>query len=108
MSYKTTHSLQAEHDLNNIVKYITCNLKNQKAASDFLDCYVEGLELLERFPFAYKLTGIKIRGYEVRIKKVESYNMFFSVDIDTKEITVLRILYARQDWDRILQFEYTY
>lgn len=26
MSYKTTHSLQAEHDLNNIVKYITYNL----------------------------------------------------------------------------------
>lgn len=50
----------------------------------------------------YKATGFRYRGYDIHIKSYDSYLLFFTVDKEQSEVTILRILQDRQDWEYIL------
>lgn len=98
--YKIRETQEAMRDVTNLALYIIEEFGNQKAAMDFLDRYDEKIQGLRTFPFGYRGIGFEYRGYEIRMKPYDTYNIFFVVDHE--EIIVLRVLKDREDWQAIL------
>lgn len=68
MAYDVSEAIE---DVTRIAEYLHEILKNKKVVLDFLDHYNEEIKRLESFPFGY-------RGYEIRSKPFNTYNVFFS------------------------------
>lgn len=106
--YNLIQTIEARNDLDNLVFYMIYSLMNGQAASHFLAQYKKQIQNLTIFPFGYRGIGITYRGYEIRIKPFLTYNIFFVVDRQTHQITVLRVLKDRQNWKNILLNEDRY
>ena len=50
----------------------------------------------------YRGIGFEYRGYEIRLKSFDTYNVFFTINLTNEEIVILRVLKNRQDWKAIL------
>ena len=68
----------------------------------FLDKYDTEVQRLKNFPFGYRGVSFEYRGYEIRIKSFDTYNVFFTVDIEDHCVYILRVLKDRQDWKAIM------
>lgn len=106
--YNLIQTKEARNDLDNFVAYMIFSLKNVQAANHFLDLYEKHKQSLASFPFGYRGIGFKYQGYEIRIKPFSSYNIFFVVDKEKNQITILRVLKDRQNWKNILHNEERY
>ena len=100
--YRIRETKDTKQDLKNLAFYMIYSLKNEQAASNFLDQYEKKVQNLATFPFGYRGTGFKYQGYEIRMKPFLTYNIFFVVDEKTNQITILRVLKDRQNWKHIL------
>lgn len=100
--YKVRETSEAIADVSNLAIYQIEEFKNAKAAIDFLDTYDKKIRSLETFPFGYRGISFTYRGYEIRMKPYDSYNIFFTVDIKAREIIIIRVLKQLQDWKQIL------
>ncbi len=107
MAYKLRETREAIDDVARTAEYLAKTLKNPKAALNFLNKYDKEIQRLETFPFGYKGIGFEYRGYEIRLKPFDTYNIFFVVDEEEKEISVLKVLKNRQDWKTILGEEFS-
>ena len=83
-------------------------LKNPEATERFLRLYNKEIQKLENFPFGYRGVSFEYRGYEIRLKIFDTYNVFFIVDTADREIVVLRVLKDRQNWKVIMGQETEY
>lgn len=108
MHYKVVVTQEALEDISDLAKYIIDTFKNQKAANDFLDVYNRQVEVLRTFPIGYRGISIEYRGYEIRLKPFDTYNMFFVVDDRMRQIVILRLLKNLQDWKQILRMKTEY
>lgn len=108
MHYKVVVTQEALEDISDLAKYIIDTFKNQKAANDFLDAYNRQVEVLRTFPIGYRGISIEYRGYEIRLKPFDTYNMFFVVDDRMRQIVILRLLKNLQDWKQILRMKTEY
>lgn len=108
MHYKVVVTQEALEDVSNLAKYMIDTFKNQKAADDFLDAYDKQVEVLGTFPIGYRGISIEYRGYEIRLKPFDTYNMFFVVDDEMGQIVILRLLKNLQNWKQILRMEVEY
>jgi len=102
MKYKVIQTSEAENDIFQLADYMVSTLKNHKAANDFLDRYFRKAQSLETFPFGYRGISFEYRGYEIRLKPYDTYNIFFIVNTDEMTVTILRVLNDRQDWKTLL------
>lgn len=100
--YRIKETQEALQDVTHLAFYMMQKLKNQSAALNFLDEYDQKIRNLETFPFGYRGVSFEYRGYEIRLMPYRSYNIFFIVDIERKEILILRVLKDLQDWQSIL------
>ena len=108
MQYNVIQTVEAADDVVNFAIYMIKELKNHKAAIDFLSRYDEEVKKLGFFPTGYRGIGLEYRGYEIRIKPFGTYNIFFTVDYAEQEVIVLRVLKDRQNWNEILKLQVTY
>lgn len=108
MHYKVVVTQEALEDVSNLAIYMIDTFKNQKAADDFLDAYDKQVEVLGTFPIGYRGISIEYRGYEIRLKPFDTYNMFFIVDDKLGQIVILCLLKNLQDWKQILRMETEY
>ncbi len=108
MQYNVIETIEAVDDVINFAAYMIRELKNQKAADDFLDRYDNEAKKLGFFPTGYRGIGLEYRGYEIRIKPFGTYNIFFVIDYIEQNVIILRILKDRQNWNDILQLQVTY
>lgn len=108
MQYNVIETIEAVDDVINFASYMIRELKNQKAADDFLDRYDNEAKKLGLFPTGYRGIGLEYRGYEIRIKPFGTYNIFFVVDYVEQKVIILRILKDRQNWNDILHLQVTY
>lgn len=95
---------KADADLDDIIGYITIELANPKAASDFLDKLQETIEETRVFPESGSLVSneyLPVTG--VRKKMVGNYIMYYLPDSTQKIISILRIIYGRRSMDEILK-----
>ena len=79
---------RAESDLDGIVSYITVDLANPQAASDFVDKLQDTIEEARAFPESGSLV----------------HNiMYYLLDIGENIIYILRIVYGKRNLDEILK-----
>ena len=91
---------RAESDLDGIVSYITVDLANPQAASDFVDKLQDTIEEARAFPESCSLVDNEF----LYIKKlVGNYIMYYLLDIGENIIYILRIVYGKRNLDEILK-----
>lgn len=100
---KLRYTPEALCDLQEIKRYIKSELHNPTAASRITKAILDGCAQLKQFPEM----GVSIAGYEtdLRMLVVESYIALYR--IETENVSVGRIINARQDYIRILLGEVT-
>ncbi len=108
MHYKVVTTQEALEDVSSLAIYMIDTFKNQKAADDFLDAYDRQVKVLSAFPIGYRGISIEYRGYEIRLKPFDTYNLFFIVDDEIGKIVILRLLKNLQDWKQILRMDMEY
>ncbi len=94
----------AEEDLLEIIQYISEKLKSPIAASVLLDLIEQKKIILEASPYSCKMIDDEyFQRQAIRFLQVKNYMIFFRINNDMKEISIIRILYARRDWINILK-----
>lgn len=108
MQYRVVVTQEALEDVSNLADYMIDTFKNQQAAENFLDAYDRQVGGLSTFPIGYRGISMEYRGYEIRLKPFDTYNLFFVVDEEMGQIVILRLLKNLQDWKQILGMETKY
>jgi addiction module RelE/StbE family toxin len=101
MAYRVEVSESADYDLDTILMYITNNLTSPKAASDFADELDEKYEKLKDHPFMFELSrNERLAGMGYRRFVVGNYVALYLVDEMTHVVTIARIFYGKQDYEK--------
>lgn len=94
----------ARQDMVEIVRYISIELGNPAAADRLAAELIEAGDSIPKFPYANPAyTPIRPLKREYRKLLVQNYFMFYWVDEDKKLITVARVIYARREFERLLE-----
>lgn len=102
--YKINLPPLAQSDITEIDTYITENLFAPDAAINLLDRFIKSFEQLEIFPLSGKELETKFPlKYNYRWILVENYLVFYIVDEENETVTIMRILYASSNYQKILQ-----
>lgn len=95
---------KAAADLDSIIGYITVELANPKAASNFADKLQAAIDEVRSFPESGSLVVNEyLPATKVRKKLVGNYILYYLPDPAEKMIFVLRIVYGRRNMDEILR-----
>ncbi len=96
--YKLEFLTIAKNDMLEIVKYISDELKNPDTASRLIDEFISSAENICIFPYSNNVyTPIKSLEKEYRRIIVKIYMMFYTVDENTKTVTIMRVIYAKRN-----------
>lgn len=94
----------AEQDYNRAEDYIKNELYNQKAAAGLAKKLHEAIKDLSFFPKKYPVCNDDyLRLWEIRFVPVNNYLLFYIVREDARTVYVLRFLYGRRNWQKILR-----
>ena len=104
--YKVVISPLANADLFNALKYIACELENPQAAARLADtvdkCYAD----LEEMPAAHELCrDAVLRRMGYRRYPVGNYLVIFRIVEENKEVRIVHIFHATQNYLSILRDE---
>ncbi|MBR4860607.1 MAG: type II toxin-antitoxin system RelE/ParE family toxin [Firmicutes bacterium] len=98
MMYSVVITKQAEEDLHGIFEYISFTLYEPGYAAHKLQKLEQAISRLNYMPERYKKyeeePWAKIG---LRKMPVDNYNIFYFVDNEIEQVTVLRILYSKRD-----------
>lgn len=96
-------SAPAENDIKSIVNYISEILQNPSAAIAHLDAIEKNITGLKEMP--YRCPVVKDRylsGKNIRSLNVKNYQIFYRIEPATYTVTIIRVLYARSSWEKLL------
>lgn len=103
--YKLEYLPVAQQDLIDIVRYISQKLQNPDAAERLAVEMVEAAEKILDFPYANSAyQPIRPLKHEYRKVLVQNYLIFYWIDEKTKTVTVARVMHAKMDHERLLEF----
>lgn len=101
--YRVTISEPAESDLRDIVRYISAQLSAPITAAKMMDAIEEAIADLADMPQKFPpVTDERLASMGYRKLIVKNDIAFFTIDEQSKVVDLVRILYARRDWLRIL------
>ncbi|HLQ98620.1 MAG TPA: type II toxin-antitoxin system RelE/ParE family toxin [Candidatus Dormibacteraeota bacterium] len=93
----------AEQDLHTVINYISKELHNPLAAKKLLRNIKLKVELLKTYPKRFPLVRDKVLALKnIRKIPIDHYLIFYTVDESTKQVTIVRILYAKRNWIDLL------
>ena len=101
--YRVFISEPAEHDLWGICRYISAQLSSPQTALDMVDEIEAAIRSLSEMPARFALVGderLALQGYRKML--VKNYLVFYLIDEEAACVDIVRILYARRDWQAIL------
>ncbi len=102
--YSITITEPAEQDLNSAIDYYLTVLKAPIAAQTLLDEIEGKLNFLSTNPLVYEIEYDEyLQERNIRSVLVKSYLVFYIVNLEKKEVKIIRILYARRNWLNILR-----
>ncbi len=103
--YKLTFLPLAKKDMDEIVYYISFNLKNKKAALDSANEFIKNANNILTFSYgASEYTSLVNKlEYTYRCVKIKNFYMFYVIDEDKKVITIVRVLYRKRNIDKLLK-----
>ena len=102
--YKLEFLPIAKKDMEDIIFYISNNLKNQSAAINLSQSFLKSARSILDFPYGlseYIPTSKLTKVY--RNIKIKKFLMFYTVNEKEKTITVVRVLHQRMDISNILE-----
>jgi toxin ParE1/3/4 len=99
--FKIHFTPQAVSDLEEIKRYISCDLFNPQAATDLLDFIFKKLQTLTALP----QTGARVKTDIPSLKTYrfipcKNYLVFYRTE--AKSVSIIRVLYARRDYIALL------
>ena len=101
--YKLEFLPIARDDMLEAVKYIANELKSPVAAQNLADDFISAAERLCEFPYANNVyVPIKPLELEYRRTIVKNYLMFYTVNEQTKTVTIMRVIYSKRDIENII------
>lgn len=102
--YKIEFLPIAKKDIDEIIYYISHNLKNITAAKKLRDLFMESLDKITTFPYGLQIyePNRKLKN-EYRSYKVKNFMMFYTINENDKVITIVRVLYQKMDIANILE-----
>jgi plasmid stabilization system protein ParE len=101
--YNIDISEPAENDLRDIVLYIFTQLSAPTSAIKIMNEIEEAIQALSDMPQRCPLlTDERLASIGYRKLIVKNYIVFFTINETTKVVDIVRILYARRDWQHIL------
>jgi toxin ParE1/3/4 len=89
-----------------IYRYIADDLQNQTAAIRRISMIDEKIQSLKENPARFQLLQdgfLASKGF--RMIAVKNHLVFFIIREEAKSVSIMRILYGRRDWLRILKVE---
>ena len=102
--YNLEYQPIAQHDMINIVTYISEVLCNPIAANRLAEAFIDSAENIRDFPYSMPVYHpVKPLKYEYRKLIVNNYIMFYRVNDAQKLITVARVIYAKSDYGKKLE-----
>ena len=108
MYYKVLETDEILNDLEKIAFSAYEYTKDVESGKRFLDLYNTTIANMSRIPLGFSGVGFDYRGYEIHMLPFGNYNMFYVIKEEVHEIVMLRTLYQKQDWRRILHLENIY
>lgn len=103
MIYTVKYSEHTNQDINKAVDYLMDILKNPQAAYRLRLETQSSIANLKTFPRKHPvIQDLFLSFYEIRYIQIKNYLAFYRIIEETKTIYVIRFLYARSDWKRIL------
>lgn len=99
MAYNLVITQMAESELDDIVCYISDDLKNPPAAVSFLEQVENCYNHLVDNPFIYSLCDnpeLKNKGYHKVV--IKNYIMIYKVDKPANTVYILHIFFGRRDY----------
>ncbi len=100
--YSFSFTDAAAADLDEILGYISEELRNPSAAKSFLDKTQAAVSKIRSFP----LSGVRVENPYVKRKDIRRVNvgnhvLYYLPDQMKREIIILRIVYGRRDRERL-------
>jgi plasmid stabilization system protein ParE len=106
MNYRIRIVKPARADIREIRRYIAEDLSNPQAAAkrvNFIDARIQSLKTMPaRFPLVQD-PYLASKGFRIIVCK--SHLVFFIIEEETRRIFIMRIIYARRDWVRMLRVD---
>lgn len=104
MSFEVEITVAAQHDVENIYSYISENLCNKQAAARFISALRENMAMLENMPESYPLVNDEyLKNIGIRFIAIKNYIAFYITSAEKKKVYILRVLYGRRNWTKILK-----
>ena len=104
MTYKIIYTQKALADLDAVASYIKLKLCNVSASDRIVENFFGEGDSLVAFPTKYPLCNDELlRAWGIRFVPVKNYLLFYIVREDEKTVYVLRFLYSRRNWQKILR-----
>ena len=102
--YKIEFLPLAKKDIDDIIYYISHNLKNITASKKLRDLFMQSLDNIIEFPYgSSRYQSVGTLKYEYRSYRVKNFLMFYIVNEKQKLITIVRVLYQKMDINNILE-----
>lgn len=94
---------KAEEDLNQTLNYYLEILKNPNAAISLINEIEDKFNILKYNPYISEIENDEyLKNKNIRSILVKNMLLFYTINDDKNEVTILRILYARRNWIEIL------
>lgn len=102
--YRYQLTQKAAADLDDIASYMSVELSNPNAASDFMGKLMETIQETVAFPMSGTLVNNEfVPDVGVRKKVIGNYLMYYVPDPEQKIIYIIRLVYGRRNMDEILR-----
>ncbi len=102
-TYKIYIERSAQRDMQGILRYITQTLKAPQAARRIYSSIRAEILSLYRSPARYGIVNAEpYASMGIRKMPVENYTVFYLIDESECSVRVLRVLYNRRDWEKLL------
>ena len=101
--YKLEFLSIAKQDMNNIIYYISNKLNNKQAALSLAEEFIESANNILKFLYGVpEYLPVKKLKYIYRKIKIKNFYMFYTINEDSKTITIMRVIYYKRDMNNIL------
>jgi len=102
--YKLEFLPIAKNDIDDIIYYISNNLKNVTASRKLRDLFMDSIDKISKFPYGCPIyQQVKFLKNEYRSFKVKNFLVFYTINEQDKLITIVRVLYRKMDVSKILE-----
>lgn len=93
----------AKNDIDDIIYYISHNLKNSTAALKLAKSFMNSINIILEFPYSFSVYNNTSLKYQYRNLKIKHFLIFYTIDDNKKKVVIVRVLYEKMDIDNILE-----